>query len=98
MEQRRAILQEHLRDKLTPRSRMQQLLWGKGKPRRIERESDASAIVVEGRPVNHILHLLLTLLTMGVWGIVWLAMAMAGGEKALLIDVDPQGRVTESRM
>ncbi|MBK5231369.1 MAG: DUF2510 domain-containing protein [Thermoleophilia bacterium] len=52
---------------------------------RIESRTDYQAVIVSGRPVNHILHLILTLVTFGLWGIVWLAIALTGGEKRRVI-------------
>jgi hypothetical protein len=34
-----------------------------------------------GKPINHVLHLLLTLVTCGVWVLVWIYLAMFQGEK-----------------
>ena len=37
---------------------------------------------------NHVLHLILTLVTLGFWGIVcWIALAIFGGEKRQMITV-----------
>ena len=58
---------------------------------RIENQSDFQAVVVEGRPVNHILHLLLSVFTLGFWAIIWIALAIFGGEKRSLIRIDKNG-------
>lgn len=34
-----------------------------------------------GKPINHVLHLLLTLVTCGVWALVWIYLAIFQGEK-----------------
>ena len=60
---------------------------------RIESQSDEMATVVYGKPVNHILHLILTLITLGLWGIIWAVMVMAGGERREMISVDPYGNL-----
>jgi hypothetical protein len=39
----------------------------------------------KGRRPNHVLHLILTLVTFGLWAIVWLVLALAMGEKRRLI-------------
>lgn len=43
--------------------------------------------------VNHSLNLLLTILTAGVWGVVWIAMILARGEVRVRYDVDPWGNI-----
>ena len=49
------------------------------------------AVIVRGRPVNHLLHLVLTLVTMGLWVPIWLALTIFGGEKRYSISVDEYG-------
>lgn len=60
---------------------------------RIESQTDTMAVMVRGKPVNHILHLILTLVTVGLWGIVWLILVLTGGEKREMITVDDYGNV-----
>ena len=55
---------------------------------RVESQTDFHAVFVRGHRVNHVLHLLLTLVTFGVWAIAWLALAMFGGEKRTIVHVD----------
>ena len=40
----------------------------------MESQTDYTALIRFGKPINHVLHLILTLVTFGLWGIVWLAM------------------------
>ena len=58
---------------------------------RVESQSDFQAIVVKGKPVNHILHGILTAVTLGMWGIVWLILFVTGGQKRTIINVDEYG-------
>lgn len=60
---------------------------------RIESQSDFTAVVVHGRPVNHVLHLLLTLVTCGMWSLVWLLLVLTGGEKRVSLMADPWGNM-----
>jgi hypothetical protein len=60
---------------------------------RVEVQTDTSATLVQGRPVNHVLHLLLTLVTVGPWVLVWLFVSLRGGEKRSIIAIDPAGNV-----
>ena len=59
---------------------------------RIESQSDTMAVLVEGKSVNHILHLILTIVTFGFWAIVWIILAITGGEKRQTITVDVFGK------
>lgn len=52
---------------------------------------DTTATVVAGRPVNHTLHLLLTLVTCGLWAFVWILVSVSGGQKQTTISVDEWG-------
>lgn len=65
---------------------------------RIESQSDYQAVVVVGRRVNHILHFLIGLFTFGLWWVVWVLLAAAGGEKRELLQVDPYGNVVHRRV
>lgn len=53
---------------------------------RVESRTDTSAVIVTGKPVNHVLHLLLTVVTCGIWSTVWLVLAIVGGEKRYVIE------------
>lgn len=65
--------------------------------RRIETQSDYQAVLVQGHRVNHILHLILSLLTL-FWVIVWVILVLTGGEKRELVAVDEWGMPTVSRL
>jgi len=57
---------------------------------RIENRSDFQATIAKGEPVNHLLHALVTFLTV-VWIIPWMVMAMTGGVKRKMLSVDEYG-------
>ena len=48
---------------------------------RIEHETVREVVIVRSHRVNHLLHLALSVLTLGVWLIVWVLVALTGGEK-----------------
>lgn len=54
---------------------------------RVESQTDTMAVVVRGKKPNHILHLLLTVFTLGLWLPVWLIVAMVSGEKRKTLSV-----------
>ena len=58
---------------------------------RVESQSEFQVVLVKGHRVNHLLHLILTLLTFGCWLIVWLIVAVNGGEKRKSISIDRWG-------
>ncbi|MEV0400499.1 helix-hairpin-helix domain-containing protein [Actinoallomurus sp. NPDC050550] len=58
---------------------------------RVQAQSDTQAVLVSGGQVNHVLHLLITLLLCGLWLPVWVILAITGTEKRLVIAVDPYG-------
>ncbi|MFC8717044.1 hypothetical protein [Kitasatospora sp. NPDC057198] len=64
---------------------------------RVESRQPHQAVLVRGRPTNHVLHAILTIFTCLMWGIVWIIMAARGGEERTLLTVDGWGRVTTNR-
>lgn len=49
---------------------------------RVESQGDYQAVIIKGKPINNVLHLILTIITAGLWGLfVWLPLAIFGGEK-----------------
>ncbi len=60
---------------------------------RVEWASDYQAVLIQGKPVNHVLHAILTIFTCLMWGIVWLVLALTGGEKRHQLIVDEFGIV-----
>lgn len=71
---------------------------------RVESQTEYGAIVVYGKPCNHVLHAIITLLggalTCGillVWGIVWIVMAFQKEER-VAIRVDEYGYTQRQRL
>ena len=60
---------------------------------RVESQQDYQAVLVEGKPINHTLHAILTVVTCLAWGIVWAVIAATGGEKRHQLIVDEFGYV-----
>src|ERR1700729_907516 len=63
----------------------QQLQTAAARGRRIESQSEFQAVLVEGKPVNNVLHALLTIFTCLLWGIVWIVLSITGGEKREMV-------------
>ena len=66
--------------------------------RRIETQSDYQAVLLQGKAVNHVLHLLLTFVTLGIWAVVWVSMVLLAGEKRELLQVDEWGNPTIAKL
>ncbi len=71
----------------------QQIQGAAARGLRIETQSEFQAVLVEGQPVNHVLHAIITIFSCGLWGIVWIILAVTGGEKREMIVVDEFGNV-----
>jgi hypothetical protein len=71
----------------------QQIQQATVQQRRVESQSEFQATLAHGQPVNHTLHLIAAIFTCGIWGIVWLVLALTGGVKRELLVVDEYGNV-----
>ena len=63
---------------------------------RIESQGDFQAVLVRGHRVNHVLHLIITLVTCFLWSIVWITLVISGGEKRVIVSVDEWGNTLVS--
>lgn len=71
----------------------QQIQSASARGLRVESQSDFQAVMVEGKPVNHVLHAIITIFSCGLWGIVWIILAITGGEKREMVVVDEFGNL-----
>ena len=71
----------------------QQMQQAAQRQMRVEYSSDFQAVLIQGKAVNHVLHAILTIFTCLAWGIVWLILALTGGEKRFQLIVDEFGNV-----
>ena len=62
---------------------------------RVESHTDYQAVLVAGRRPNHLLHFLVSFLTVGLWVIPWIAMTLMGGEKRIVVYVDEFGTLMQ---
>jgi hypothetical protein len=66
---------------------------------RTENRSDFQATIAKGKEHSHLLHLLLTIFTLGLWGLfVWLPLSIFGGLKRRMVTVDAYGNVDEQKL
>ena len=62
---------------------------------RVESQCDFQSVLIRGQKVNHMLRLILTLVTLGVWGLIWVAL---GGEERQMVQVDEWGNTPVARL
>ncbi len=64
---------------------------------RVESQSDFQAVLVLRRPVNRVGHLVVTIITMGLWLIPWILIELARGDTRMLLVVDRLGEFKEQK-
>jgi hypothetical protein len=65
---------------------------------RIETKSDYQATIAKGKEVNHLLHLFLAIITLGLWLIAWLILGVGAGVKRHMITIDEYGNVVDQKL
>ena len=71
-----------------------------GQGGRLVARDEWTAVVLTGKPVNHVLHLILAICSIclgGIWVPVWLLITAVGGEHRQTLTVDQYGRVSRRR-
>ena len=62
---------------------------------KIEREDETTAVVHFGSRPNHILHLLLSIVTFGFWLVVWFFVALFKKDHRVIYTIDRKGVISE---
>lgn len=65
---------------------------------RVESQGDYQAILIKGHRPNHVLHLILGFVTLGLWWFVWVALVIFGGEKRMAVGVDEWGNTNVQKL
>jgi len=65
---------------------------------RVESVQDFNVVLVYGKPVNHVVHILLAVVTCCIWLFVWPVVGVAGGERKATLIVDDYGNVTKIKI
>ena len=60
---------------------------------RVESYGPSQVTMVHGKKANHVLHLLLTVFTLGLWAPIWLILALTTKEARVVLVADEWGRV-----
>lgn len=58
---------------------------------RVESQADGITTMVTGKRPNHALHLILSIITLGLWIPVWICITLFGGERRVMIVDSPDG-------
>ncbi len=90
------------KDKPTPaeqrRLLTQHLAGMEDEGKRVAFRGDYQAIVADGTPVNHVLHLMLSFFTVGLWVVIWMIDISFHKETKEFVKVDIDGNVTVSKL
>jgi hypothetical protein len=54
----------------------------------LESQTDSIAVIRRGGKVNHILHLILSILTAGIWLFVWLLLVLTNKRQRVVLSLD----------
>jgi hypothetical protein len=67
---------------------------------RIAKQGDFNAVVRYGKATNHVLHLILTLVTLGFWAVVWLGVYLfhQASKRTITLAVDGFGNVLRQQV
>jgi hypothetical protein len=61
---------------------------------RVESQSEFQAVVVKGKRPSHLLHLILTIITLGLWGIVWIILSITMHVHRRIVEVNEFANTT----
>jgi hypothetical protein len=72
-------------------------LWG-ARGFRIENRSDFQATVSKGKEIKHVLHIILSILTAGIWLLVYIPLWLLTGMRRRMVSVDEYGNTIEQKL
>lgn len=59
----------------------------------LESQTSTMAVLIKGKKVNHVLHLVLSLITAGLWLIVWLLLILTNKRQRVVLTLTESGGV-----
>lgn len=62
----------------------------------VEPLSETSVVIVRRKKIRHVLHLVLTVLTGGIWAIPWIVMVLRNKPRRTVASVTADGTINES--
>lgn len=60
----------------------------------LESSTGQTAVILRGKKVNHVLHAILSLLTAGLWLIVWVVLVATNKRQRIILSADASGTVS----
>jgi hypothetical protein len=72
-------------------------LWG-ARGFRIENRSDFQATVSKGKEIRHVLHIVLSFLTAGMWLFVYIPLWLLTGIRRRMVSIDEYGNTIEHKL
>ncbi|MBO0913966.1 hypothetical protein [Streptomyces laculatispora] len=60
---------------------------------RVESRSATQVVMVRGRPLNHVLHAVLTVFSCFMWGVVWLVLGVTNKVERIALTADAMGDI-----
>ncbi len=60
---------------------------------RVESQTDTTAVMAKGKPINHLLHLVLSAITCGLWLFVWPVVWWINRDQHIVLNVDDYANV-----
>ena len=85
-----------LPDEQRAESLNQALMMAVGRGGRVESHTRFQAVIVYGRPVNHVLHAILTVFSCSLWGVMWIILSFTVHERREVLQVGPYGHIVSS--
>lgn len=63
----------------------------------VESRTPSMAVLRAGQRPNHVLHLILTLISCGVWGLAWIFIALTSRERRLSLVQNADGTISRTK-
>jgi hypothetical protein len=73
----------------------QRVAWWVSRGWSVQSRTDTQAVLATGHRPNHLLHLILSVLTLGLWLLVWIFVALGAKEQLATVSVAADGRAIE---
>ena len=70
----------------------------KGRGWRVEQRGEGWALMQKGEKIPHGRHILMTVITLGIWGIIYGLHLIFGGQKTVRLEETRKGRVRQRRL
>ncbi len=86
-QRKRHPLEDHERQKILEEKILMEQAGGK----RLESQMGFQAVLVTEKKPNHLVHLILTVLTGGLWALIWIFVVLSSKDRREILQVDEYG-------